>query len=81
MELYVHCISGAMMKDEYLGAVKAAGFREVSIIDETPFRFEHMANDPIVKAITHDLGIPSEEVREVSGSVTSIKVCGLKPKG
>ncbi|GAH26632.1 unnamed protein product, partial [marine sediment metagenome] len=33
VEAYIGCISGAMMRDEYLGAIKAAGFQEVRIID------------------------------------------------
>lgn len=31
---YVGCIAGAAMKDEYIGAIKAAGFRDVKVIDE-----------------------------------------------
>ncbi len=80
IEAYVGCLSGAVMKDEYIGAIKAAGFQEVRIIDETPFPVECMANDPTAKAIIENLEIPPEEVKEVAGSVISIKVCGVKPK-
>ena len=76
---YVGCISGALMKDEYTGAIKAAGFQEVRMVDETSFPIESMINDPTAKALIENLRIPLEEVREVANSVVSIKVNGVKP--
>jgi len=79
IEAYVGCLSGAIMRDEYIGAVKAAGFHEIRIIDETSFPIECMANDPTAKAIIKDLRITPENLRELAGSVVSIRVCGVKP--
>jgi len=79
IEAYIGCISGAIMRDEYISAIKAAGFHEVSIIDETPFPIECMANDPTAKALIESLNIPPQKVEEVASSVISIKVDGVKP--
>ena len=79
IEAYIGCLSGAIMKDEYIDAIKAAGFEKVRIIDETPFPIECMANDPTAKAIVESLKIPPEEVKKVTNSVLSIKVHGVKP--
>ncbi len=79
IEAYIGCLSGALMRDEYIGAVKAAGFQEVRIVDETSFPIECIANDPTTKALMENLEIPPEEVEEVAGSVLSIKVYGVKP--
>lgn len=79
IEAYVGCISGAILRDEYTSALEAAGFREVRIIDETPFSIAFMANDPTAKALIETLNIPLEEVREIASSVISIKVNGVKP--
>ncbi len=79
IEAYIGCLSGAMMRDEYIEAIKAAGFQEVRIIDETSFPIECMANDPTAKAIIENLKIPLEKVEEVASSVISIKVYGVKP--
>ena len=79
IEAYIGCLSGALMRDEYLGAIKAAGFQEVRIIDETSFPAEYMANDPTAKAIIENLEIPPEKVKEVDGSVISINVRAVKP--
>lgn len=77
---YVGCISGALMKDEYIDAIKEAGFHEVSIIDETVFPVEFMANDPTAKAIIDKVGTTMEKVKDIASSVVSIKVHGIKPK-
>ena len=77
---YVGCISGAMMKDDYLEAIRKAGFHEVKIIDETPFPIESIANDPTAKAVINQLNIPLEEIKDITNSVLSIKVQGIKPK-
>ncbi len=79
IEAYIGCLSGAMMRDEYIAAIKAAGFQEVGIINETSFPIECMANDPTAKTIIENLGIPPEELKDVADSVISIKVSGVKP--
>jgi len=80
IEAYVGCLSGAIMRDEYIAAIKAAGFQEVRIIDETFFPIECMANDPTAKVLIQNLKILPEKVKEVASSVISIKVYGGKPK-
>jgi SAM-dependent methyltransferase len=79
MEAYIGCLSGAIMRDEYLRAIEAAGFHDVRIIDEASFPIECMANDPTAKAIVENSKIPLEEVEEVASSVISLKVYGVKP--
>lgn len=79
IEAYIGCLSGAIMKDEYVGAIESAGFRKVKIVDETSFPVELMANDPTAQAIIESSGISSEKVTEVAASVVSIKVEGVKP--
>ncbi len=80
IEAYIGCVSGAIMRDEYIEAIKAAGFQEVRIIDETSFPSESMDNDPTVRAIIENFNISPEKVKEVASSVISIKVYGIKPK-
>ncbi len=79
VEAYVGCVAGAVMKDKYLEAIKEAGFKEVSIIDETSIPFESLENDPTTKAIIENLKISPEEAREAVSSVISINVYGIKP--
>ncbi len=78
VEAYIGCLSGAIIKDGYIGVIKEAGFQDVKIIDETSFPVECMTNDPTAKAIIEDLEIPPEKAREFASSIVSIKVYGIK---
>lgn len=78
IEAYIGCLSGAIMKDEYLEAIKNAGFRDVRVLDETNYPIELMANDSTAQAIIEDFNIPAEALKEIAGSVVSIKVQGKK---
>jgi len=80
IEAYIGCVSGAIMKDEYIGDIEKAGFQEVMIIDETSFPVELMANDPIEKALIDNSGIPLEKIKDIANSVISLKVHGVKSK-
>jgi arsenite methyltransferase len=79
IEAYVGCLSGAIMKREYMKLIEKAGFRHVRVMNETSFPIDLMANDPTAKAIIKNLEIPVEAVREIAGSVASIVVHGSKP--
>jgi len=79
VEGYIGCLSGAIMKEEYLGFISAAGFQEVAILEETPFPIEYMENDPTAKAVLGDFKIPPEKVSEIESSVSSIKIYAVKP--
>ena len=76
---YVGCVSGAIHRDEYLKMMEAAGFRDVKVMDETPFSIEFILNDPTAKTILEESGIPSDRVKEIAGSVVSVKVYAAKP--
>lgn len=76
---YIGCLSGALMKDEYIEAVKEAGFQDVSIVDETSFPIGCMDNDPTAQAIIKDSQIPPEKLAQYANSVLSVKVHAVKP--
>jgi arsenite methyltransferase len=79
VEAYVGCISGATMKDEYLDAIKSAGFMDVSVVDESIFSLDCVVNDPIGGKILEDLKVSEGWLKTVEGSISSIKVGGIKP--
>ncbi len=80
IEAYIGCISGAIMKDEYIKVIREAGFRKVKIIDETSFPIECMANDPMARVVINRIGMSTEKIEDTVSSVVSIKVEGIKPK-
>jgi SAM-dependent methyltransferase len=70
MAAYVGCISGAIIKDNYINAIKKAGFRDVKIIDEVNFPLNYIISDDIAATVKNDL----------EDSILSIKVYASKPK-
>jgi arsenite methyltransferase len=78
IDAYVGCIGGAIVKDDYLNALKAAGFAEVKIAEETPFKLMSFGDDPFVRSIVDKLGLNREQLRDISESIVSIKVEGRK---
>jgi SAM-dependent methyltransferase len=76
---YVSCLSGAIMKDAYLATIRAAGFENVYIVEESSFPLDCMANDPTAQAIGNTINLTPDELRDLADSVVSIKVAGKKP--
>jgi arsenite methyltransferase len=71
MVAYIGCLSGAISKNEYLKALKAAGFKDVKIVDES--------NDPAARTIMDSMKMTREQLTELANSVASIKVSARKP--
>ncbi|MFB3890946.1 MAG: arsenite methyltransferase [Phycisphaerae bacterium] len=54
-DLYSSCIGGALLRDDYLAAVRAAGFVRVEVLSDTTYgasRANVACNDPILAAAT-----------------------------
>ncbi len=79
VEAYVGCVSGAVLKEEYLKAIKEAGFQDMKIMDETSFPSDNIMNDPTTKEFIEKFNIPVEKVEDVVNSIQSINVFGVKP--
>jgi len=76
---YVGCIAGAALKDEYLGAIKAAGFGEIRIVGETVFPVESILNDSVEQTIIESAAITPGVAMDTANSVISAKVSAVKP--
>jgi arsenite methyltransferase len=79
IEAYVGCVAGAAMKEAYLNAMRSAGFKDVTVVEESVFPLDCVTNDPAGKAILQSMNGSAEEIKKVEGSIASIKVRGLKP--
>ena len=75
---YVGCVSGALMKEEYLATIKEAGFKDIEVLDETVFPVDCMANDPTARALISKAGITEDEVKDLASSIISVKVRAIK---
>ncbi|MFA5015757.1 MAG: arsenite methyltransferase [Actinomycetota bacterium] len=83
LDSYGSCITGAIMKEEYINNIEDAGFINVKIIEEVRSPFDFDADDPNVKEIIKNMDIGPEyliKIKEDSrDSIASIRVYGEKP--
>jgi arsenite methyltransferase len=75
---YVGCVAGASSKDVYLNAIKAAGFKDVKVVDENVFPTDSLADDPIIQSMIKEANLSSEQVKTLAASVASVKVSAVK---
>jgi ubiquinone/menaquinone biosynthesis C-methylase UbiE len=82
MDAYAGCVAGAMLKGDYIGAIEAAGFTGVEVLEETPIPADIMiaaaSADPTVKAFIEESGASKEELEKVASAVVSVKVKATK---
>ena len=76
---YVGCVSGAVVKGDYLAAIEAAGFGDITLFDQSTFPIDCLANDPTAQAIMENLNLTQDTVKELAESILSVKVSGVKP--
>jgi SAM-dependent methyltransferase len=78
---YIGCISGAMLKEDYLAAIREAGFTDISIVDEAAYPIKLATDDPNARAIIEELNVSGQKVKDIAASTVSLKVSAIKPKG
>ena len=79
VEAYVGCIGGAVLKKEYLKAIADAGFDDIEVIDAVPFALDLVSSGPGVQAVLCNIELSLEEAKELSKTIESIRVSGMKP--
>jgi ubiquinone/menaquinone biosynthesis C-methylase UbiE len=79
MYAYIECVSGAIMKDEYLKLIKDAGFDKVEIVEETTLSVDDYFKDDASKRAMKKMGISAKRAKDLASAVASVKVRGLKP--
>jgi len=74
-EAYSACISGAIMKNDYIKYIENAGFKEINIISESQFTIDMFVNDPIAESVRNNTNIPADELADwVNTGIVSLKI-------
>lgn len=76
---YTACVAGASLKEEYLGAIKQAGFEMIEVVGEIVFDLDFIDLAPELVALAGDLNITEEMIGHISETIVSIKVQANKP--
>jgi len=78
VEAYVTCIAGAIRKEEYLNAMREAGFGEISVVGESLFPLELITAQPGIRELVEKMNIPVNELERIASTVVSLKVSAKK---
>lgn len=80
VEAYIGCVSGAILKDNYLKIIEEAGFKDVKIINESKMDKDLILNDEITKKILDEIteNISLKEIEKSSQIIASVQVEAFK---
>ena len=78
VEAYLRCIAGAIRKEEYLDALREAGFEEITVAGESHFPAELIAEQPLLKELAGKMNIPMSELQRIGSTVVSLKVAAKR---
>jgi SAM-dependent methyltransferase len=78
VEVYVACVAGALVKDDYLKAIRQAGFGDVEVVSEKVFPADFVLDDPRVPELAKTLKITPDELMSHVSSVLSLSVRAVK---
>jgi SAM-dependent methyltransferase len=81
VEAYAGCISGALLEDDYLTAIREAGFVDVEVVSESGYDIGSANPDASELAALSTEGITAEDIRAAAGAVRSVKVRARRPDG
>jgi arsenite methyltransferase len=76
---YVGCVAGAVEEEEYLEAMRKAGFQEIKVLEKTSFPTDHLLRDPTIISMAESLKLTEEQISEAAKAVWSIRVEAFKP--
>ena len=68
-DLYVACVAGALLRDDYLAAIRAAGFAKVELLTDHTYHLSESCTDPLT-------GVAG---KALDGLAASITVLARKP--
>ena len=79
---YIGCVAGAALKEDYLGAMRQAGFEDITVQSEAPFPVDCVTTDPMLSGLAESLNLSMEELaQQATETVVSVRVSGIKEGG
>jgi len=80
LEAYAGCISGALLRDKYLGIIREAGFTDIRVLSERSFGTDVVVKDPLAQSIKAERDISDSQLEKLGKGILSISISALKPE-
>ena len=78
VEAYVSCLSGAIMRDEYLGLLAEAGFEDVRVTESRAFTVGDVVAEELVEEFSRQSGATRDELSAAAAMFESVRVQAVK---
>ena len=78
VEAYIGCVAGAMRRDDYLAAIRHAGFERVEVVAEGSFAGVVDLQSPEIRATIAADGLTTQDAERILEDVVSLKVVAYK---
>ena len=78
VDAYVACLSGAILKDDYLGLIREAGFEDVTVTESRSFTIGDVVADDLVVELSEQTGASTDELAEAAALFQSVRVQARK---
>jgi len=75
---FAGCLSGAMLKNDFLEVIRSVGFEEVNIVDEKHFPIKYLCDVPLLKENIGSLRSSLIDSEGFEQMIASITVLGQK---
>jgi SAM-dependent methyltransferase len=79
VEAWVGCLAGAIPRDDYLEAIREAGFHDVEVASEASYAGVVDVQTPELREIGERAGLCCDEIAAALASVTSVKISARRP--
>lgn len=76
---YIGCVAGASLREDYLRAMREAGFESITVQSEMPFPVDCLTTDPMMAGLAQSVNLSIEELAgQAADFVLSMRVAGIK---
>jgi arsenite methyltransferase len=79
MDAYAACVAGALLRDDYLAAIHAAGFSDVEVVGESHYEFGEPTSEEVAIAQERNPAISAADLQAASEAVVSVQIRALRP--
>lgn len=75
---HIACVSGAVLKEEYITMMENSGFKNIQFVSEQSFPLELILSDPTLMEAVKLNSIPKELIQQAVNAVVSVKFLATK---
>lgn len=78
-EAYVSCLSGAILREDYVALMSEVGFTDVEVTESRSFGLDDVVSEDLVTEFARQSGATIDELRAAAAMFQSVRVRAVKP--